>query len=112
MLTAQCCFYVRTPAAEPGTYYYDTRMVRNGSHDGMLNTAYPPHVGDLIHLDFIASTGGTFRVLQRAWRHSSYGSANWPVGNAEPAVGPFLDVIVEAADGPFDGEVSRTEEEG
>lgn len=112
MSDPQCSFYVRSPV-ESGGYYYDHVSVGGYQADGCLWTSHPPQVGDIIHLwDQNTKSGGQYRVIERAWMHSSYGSANWPYGQAEPTGGPMLDVIVEAAEGLFRDQVRRPEAEG
>jgi hypothetical protein len=110
----QCSFHVRTPAGtEPPTYHYDTVYVRGKGHGqtGTLVTPYPPAIGDLIFLhDEMGAHTGTHRVVDRAWSHSTYGSANWPVGTKWPSVGPILNIIVVPEPGPFRDEADRAEE--
>jgi len=89
-----CSFYVRTLVSDTPTYRYE--RLDNVGKDRYLNTPHPPLIGDLIHLG-----GGTYRVVDRAWGHSTYGSFNWPLGAKESTVGPLLDFSVESADGLF-----------
>lgn len=103
-----CNFHVRVPAKSPGTFYYDRVTLGTPRGDGQLHTDHPPVVGDLIHLwDTDKKEGGTFRVLQRWWLYSSYGSFNWPLLQSESSTGPLLEVIVEPAEKPFHDQVSR-----
>lgn len=90
----RCAFYVRTAVA--GGFTYDRVHVR--LPDGMSRQAlaHPPAVGDLIALP-----GGVFRVAERCWHHSDYGSMDWPLIELHAKTGPLLDLIVDAADGPF-----------
>lgn len=96
----RCSFYVRSAVASG--YRYDPVHLTSVNHDGMLPTCHPPLPGDLISLyDSLTHAGGTYRVIERAWLHAGYGSTNWPVLEPLPIEGPMLDIIVEAADGPF-----------
>jgi hypothetical protein len=104
----RCQFYER--AAVDGGYRYDRINVESPSGFGPLVTPYPPAVQDLIHLwDSHEKRGGTYRVVERAWHHSSYGSVDWPYGSPASKEGPLLDVIVEAAEGPFVDEAESEE---
>lgn len=106
----RCQFYVRTPVE--GGFRYDMISIDGPNGAGRMVTAYPPAVGDLISLwDALKRQGGTYRVLERAWMHSSYGSTDWPYAERTSKEGPLLDVIVEAAEGPFVDEVSDDEDD-
>jgi hypothetical protein len=103
----RCAFYIRTQVTDAPTYRYDA--VDLAAYGHWLVTPVPPAAGDLVHLfDRSTKTGGTYRVIGRAWSYSSYGSAAWPLGQLQPSQGPVLDVIVEAADGPFVNQVDAT----
>jgi hypothetical protein len=108
----RCNFYRRTPVTD-GRYRYD--FIQHGDHagDGFLRTPHPPLVGDLINLyDPQAKTAGTYRVIERSWTHSAWGSPNGPYGEPRPHVGPILDVVVETAEGVFRDEAPLEEEDG
>lgn len=111
----QCSFYVRTQVtADPPTYRYDALYVRGGEYgqSGYLVTPYPPAVGDTISLtDEVGDRSGSYRVVDRSWIHSGYGSANWPLGAKWPQVGPILTVIVVPFVGPFRDEADLPDEE-
>lgn len=105
-----CSFYIRTRAS--GGWRYSPVDLSDSEHQGHLRTTHPPATGDLIYLyDRTSQEGGAFRVIERAWQHSSWGSVNWPYTEAMPAVGPALDVIVEPATGLFRDEAPKPEEE-
>jgi hypothetical protein len=111
-LPVNCSFYIRTPV-EGEQFKYEPVNISSPAGNGGMTTPYPPAAGDLIQLwDSIKETGGVYRVLVRRWMHSSYGSANWPYGKNASTVGPHLEVIVEAAVGPFvdEAEPDETEE--
>jgi hypothetical protein len=106
----RCQFYERVPVE--GGYRYEMFSINGPAGAGRLVTPYPPAIGDLITLwDVHERRGGSFRVADRAWHHSSYGSTNWPYGSPVSKEGPMLDIIVEAAEGPFVGEVPDEDEE-
>lgn len=95
-----------------GGYSYDRLYLRGyGGAAGGLVTPYVPVVGDLIHLNDEERGPGTYRVVERAWGHSAYGSADWPLAQIRPNSGPIVDLIVEPAAGPFIDEVYTPEEE-
>ncbi|MFH8483167.1 hypothetical protein [Streptomyces sp. NPDC018055] len=105
----RCTFYVRTSVTEdPPTYNYDQAYLPNG----YAHLVYPPAVGDLVYLrdtrDRKEADGpfhtGAHRVIERAWTHPAYGSADWPWGEPHPQVGPILDLIVVKDEGPFRNE--------
>lgn len=111
--TPRCRFYVRTQVTDAPTYRYDSVWLPDTwTRDGCLVTPNPPAVGDLIQLwgDDEAHRG-FFEVVARAWLHPAYGSANWPYGQPDPAVGPELIATVVPADGPFRDEAEDDEEE-
>jgi hypothetical protein len=100
----RCQFYERVKV-EDG-YRYDRININGPNGFGRFVTPHPPVVGDLISLwDADEKRGGTFRVVERAWHHSSYGSTDWPYGSPTSKEGPLLDIIVEVAAGPFVDEV-------
>lgn len=106
----RCQFYERVEVE--GGYRYDQINVNGPTGFDPLVTPHPPAVGDLIHLwDAYKKRGGTFRVVERAWHHSSYGSTDWPYGSPVSKEGPLLDIIVEAAVGPFVDEAPSEDEE-
>jgi hypothetical protein len=106
----RCGFHERV-AVEDG-YRYDRINIDGPGGFDRLVTPYPPAVGDLITLwDAHERRGGMFRVVERAWHHSSYGSTDWPYGSPASKEGPLLDIIVEAAEGPFADEVPTAEDE-
>ena len=105
MSQVDCEFYVRISEAQQFRYERVTFPAPRG--DNNLRTAHSPLVGDLVHLwGDTEETRGTFRVVERSWLHSSYGSKNWPFG-AEALVPPILTVIVEPAVGPFVDEATE-----
>lgn len=105
----RCQFYERV--AVEGGYHYDMISINGPGGYGRLVTPHPPAKGDLVSLwDAFNDRGGMFRVLERTWHHSGYGSTDWPYGEPTSKEGPMLDIIVERADGPFVDEVSRPEE--
>jgi hypothetical protein len=112
----QCSFYVRTQVTnDPATYRYDPVYLPGGPYgQGVrLVTPHPPAVGDLIWLNNKTSDHTSFhRVIERAWYHSPYGSANWPVQNKWTTVGPNLDIILTPDDGPIRNEAPEAEDEG
>jgi len=101
----RCQFYERVKVE--GGYRYDRININGPSGFGRFVTPHPPAVGDLIGLwDAYEKRGGTFRVVDRMWLHSGYGSTDWPHGSPVSQEGPLLDLVVEAAEGPFVDEVS------
>lgn len=94
-----------------GGYTYERLSLRNANGQTDLVTPYVPAVGDLIHLTSHEKGHGTYIVVQRAWGHSSFGSADWPYGQLRPTSGPIVDLIVEAAVGPFVDEVVVSDED-
>lgn len=110
----QCSFYVRTQVTNEPTYRYDHIEISSPESDGKLRTPWPPSVGDTIQLyDSLRRIGGVYRVIERSWLHSSYGSANWPYvrTQAGPAVGPLLDIVVEPSTGLFVNEAELEADE-
>lgn len=106
----RCQFYERT--AVEGGFRYDMISINGPMGAGRLVTPHPPAVGDLISLwDVHERRGGTFRVIERAWMYSSYGSTDWPYGTPASKEGPLLDIVVEAAEGPFVDEVPSGDDE-
>lgn len=102
-------FAVRYPAGD-GRWRYEPVDIANPDGAGFSALEYPPAPGDLISLwdrslharGLPQPEGGpVFRVLDRWWSHSSWGSADWPYGEQVPRSGPLLDVIVEPADGLY-----------
>jgi hypothetical protein len=114
VLLVSCRFYERI-AVGPDQFRYQAFTISGSpSRDGRLLTAHAPAVGDVISLyDDLRKAGGAYLVTDRAWLHSSLGSANWPYLEPLPVEGPGLDIIVEVMTGesaPFRGQV--TDEEG
>jgi hypothetical protein len=74
-----------------------------------------PQVGDLVYLDAGVEAGsalsGTFKVVQRSWLYSAYGSTNWPQGEPVPRCPGNVDILVERAEGPFTNDDTPTEED-
>lgn len=98
----RCAFYLRTQVTDDPTYRYERIEISSPRGDGLLPTPNPPAVGDLILLsDSFRRTGGMFRVIERAWLHAQFGSADWPYTSAHAQNGPTLEVIVEPTEGPF-----------
>lgn len=110
----QCHFYERV--ADGHYWRYDMLSVHRSPDQGSLTYTVPPMVGDLIRLQTTVYLDddapedapdpdprlGTYRVIGRCFGGPEYGSQAWPYGK-EP--GPvWLDVICEAADGPFRNE--------
>ena len=96
-----CAFYERTDA-DDGQFHYRRAYPHTPDGSGMIRTTCPPAVGDLVSVRDQSEDGpsGTFRVIERAWMHPSFGSAHWPhVGGVQH--GPILDLIVVADPGPF-----------
>ncbi len=96
-------FAVRRPAGS-GRWWYQSIIIPDPSGSAFAPMTYPPAVGDVIGLHDRTGRiegGPTFRVVARQWHHTGYGSANWPYGQAEPATGPLLDIIVEPAPGIY-----------
>lgn len=109
---ARCSFYVRIPVTA-GTFHYEQISLASSQLDTCLHTTHPPVPGDLIFLpDRRADYSGMFRVIERAWHHAGLGSAAWSRGEALPAEGPRLDVIVEPAAGLFRDEAPMDESRG
>ncbi|MER6832680.1 hypothetical protein ABT320_01600 [Streptomyces cellulosae] len=101
----RCQFYERVKVK--GGFRYDLINVSGPNGFDRFVTPHPPAVGDLISLwDAHRERGGVYRVVDRAWHHSSYGSTDWPYGSQAPKRGPLLDIVVEAAGGLFVDEVS------
>ena len=98
-----CTYYLRTPAAgHDGQTGYRYDFVDTSRFHNTLTqilTLHPPQVGDLIHFD------EGYRVVERSWSYSRYGSTNWPGGEPMQTVGPDLTLIVERFDGPFVNEI-------
>lgn len=106
----RCSFYERTPVE--GGYRYDKISLTNPRGDTYLETDQPPLVGDLIFLsDAVSERRGQYQVVERSWLHSSWGSTDWPYGEPASTTGPLLDIVVEAAMGPFADEVSEAPSE-
>lgn len=105
MSDPRCSFYLRTAVGD-GRYRYTRISIANQAGNGYIVTPTPPVVGDLIYLrdQIEGGPSGTFRVVERSWVHSSWGSHDWPYTEPQPLVGPMLDLIVEAAEGPFANE--------
>lgn len=106
----RCHFYIRT-RADGGWRYTSVHTGLNATSESHLATTHPPAVGDQITLyDPITKAGGVYRVLERAWSHAEYGSADWPYLQAMPQAGPSLEIIVEPARGLFRDEAPEPEE--
>lgn len=106
----RCSFYERTPVE--GGYRYEKISISSPRGDTRMETAHPPLVGDLIFLsDATSERAGQYRVIERSWLHSSWGSTDWPYDKPASKTGPLLDIVVERAAGPFMDEVSSAEEE-
>lgn len=112
-MDARCRFYVRTVVSEdPLAYRYDAIRLRGWNDDGCLHTQHPPMIGDQIYLiDDATKAGGEYRVMERSWTPSNYGSADWPSGKPAPKVGPLLHLIVERTEGLFRHETPEGDEE-
>lgn len=105
----RCSFYERTPVE--GGYHYEKISLRNPRGDTYLETDHPPLVGDLIFLsDATSDRRGQYRVIERSWLHSSWGSTDWPYVESVSTTGPLLDIVVERAEGPFVNEVSEAQD--
>ncbi|MBP7631703.1 MAG: hypothetical protein KA758_14710 [Acidimicrobiales bacterium] len=106
----RCAFYERTDAGD-GLFRYERAYPATPDGSGELVTTCPPSVGDLVWLWSQEGLGprGMFQVIERAWRHPSFGSMNWPhVGGVKE--GPSLDIIVVGGDGPFRNEAPSGDE--
>lgn len=95
-------FYRRTGDEETG-YVYDAITTKQPA-GAQMRTHWLPLVGDLIGLWGVEGGHSMYRVLERAWHHPQWGSANWPYGKDKPVAGPMVHVIVEVAEGPFRNE--------
>lgn len=103
-----CNFAVRRPAAGGGAHY-EPLYFQTWHGNTFLPLTHPPVVGDLIVLQPDPSpayeTGDLFfRVIERMWTPTQYGSMSWKYGTPMPAEGPALDIIVEPADGLYQDE--------
>lgn len=98
----QCTFHVRTPV-DNGLLRYDRRYTEaSGDRDGYVPFLTPPSLGDLVLLwNPDDKSCETYRVVERDWSYAAHGSAAWPYSERTPTVGPILQIIVEAAEGPF-----------
>lgn len=106
----QCEFHVRTPVGD-GLFRYEHVSLDSPRFDGMLETFFPPVIGDLITLsDRQAGVGGAYRVVDRHWRNASYGSTNWPIQEPQPIVGPWLTVVVERDEDAIRNEAPEEDE--
>lgn len=109
-MAVDCMFYVRELVSEEPTYRYRLVSHHSPRGDGRLRTDHPPIVGDFVFLyDKQAQVSGGFTVIARSWSRSSYGSINWPVGKDAPVVPDLLDIVCEAAVGPFVSEADEPE---
>jgi len=108
----QCWFSVRTPV-DGGLFRYDRRYTEaGGDRDGCVPFLIPPSTGDLVLLwNADDRSCATYRVVERDWSYAAYGSGAWPYGERTPLVGPILQIIVEAAEGPFRDEAPSEENE-
>lgn len=87
-----------------GRWRYEPFDIPHPEGSGYVPLECPPLPGDLISLRDRAEDPerrGIFRVMERAWTHASWGSADFPYGQREPSSGPLLDIIVAPADGPY-----------
>lgn len=108
----QVRFAVRFPAGS-GTWRYEHISVANPGGQDVIALEYPPAIGDLISVwdsdrarrQLPQPEGGPmYRVLDRWWTHSSWGSADWPYGEQMPRSGPLLEIILEPAEGLYRNE--------
>ena len=111
----RCGFYLRTVVTDgPLAYHYEPLDLHHYGHRG-LATFHPPLVGDLIDLDTREPNGkictATYKVIERCWRHVTYGSMYWPHHLPNPVEGPILEVVVECAEGLFRHEAPEKPEE-
>jgi hypothetical protein len=110
----RCEFYARVQLTDAPTYRYDRIEVDGYDWPGYLETFTPPLAGDSIYLSGDRGGGGvhgTFRVLERSWMHSAYGSQGWPYGERHPRSGALLTLIVEPAEGMFRHEHPSADED-
>lgn len=108
-LEVRCSFYRRTKVSDTPTYQYDHITV-DGYDPGAHYLTHPPLVGDSVYLNHRPSPGdedltGGYVVIARSWTFTEYGSADWPRGEQYPNEEPLMDVIVEAGEGPFIGQI-------
>jgi hypothetical protein len=108
-----CIFNVRTKVTEAPTYRYDRVYLASPRGDGYLRTPHPPQTGDQIWLYDQRDNGprGEFRVIARSWRHSSWGSTNWPILDDHATEPAHLDILAEACGGIFADEEPDAEDE-
>lgn len=107
-------FSVRTPAGDGKWHFEGLMFAVWGTVGSRIPMEYPPSVGDQIILDPYPSSAGDqvcFRVVDRQWMHSSYGSGGWRYGEPMPHEGPWLDCIIEAAPGLYQDEAPLPPEE-
>jgi hypothetical protein len=110
----RCSFHLRTPSeTHPGLFNYDQIAINSRNHDGKLHTDHPPLIGDSIYLHDLSGRiqGGLFKVIDRNWLHSSYGSVDWPITQPQPSSGPLLEILVERSEGFFQDEAPTDEDE-
>ena len=96
-------FAVRYPAGD-GKWRYVSVMIPSYEGSGSYAPLEQlPAVGDLVYLYDMDTNGprGIFRVLDRAFMWSSYGSVDWPHGEPRPRSGPLVDIIVEPSEGAY-----------
>jgi hypothetical protein len=98
-------FAIRYPAGQ-GAWRYEPVDI---PHPGgvFMPLEYLPSAGDLVTLwdrSGTLSGGPHFKVVQRSWTWSGYGSVDWPYGKAAAESGPLVDIIVEPATGPYSDE--------
>jgi hypothetical protein len=103
----QVAFKVRYPAGD-GLYRFEWVDIHTPGGAGHHPMEHPPLIGDLVILptrrpggEPPLEGGPVFRVIDRMWGHSEYGSAHWPYGANSPVAGPLLEIIVEPARGLY-----------
>lgn len=110
-----CMFYSKTPVpGNPTTFRYEALDVRGGPYgeSGGLVTPYPPHVGDLIHLNAGEDhQGGTYRIIEVARGYPSYRSQVWRINDRWPRRGPMISIILVPEVGPFRNEADNVDDE-
>ena len=81
------------------------------ARDYLMN--FPPMVGDWIYLAVEpVEESGMFRVIDRYWQSSGYGSDYWPYGERTPVTPHKLElIVVRSKTGPYRLEAELTEEE-
>lgn len=108
MQLVRCKFMLREPV--PGGFRYTGICL--GAPDGQtcLTTPNPPLTGDIISLyDPFAKKGYLVRVCERWWRHSSWGSVNWPILKRLPDEPPLMEILCEETGDLYRDKVSGPE---